>query len=85
MSTKYTPGTLTAVLLHGPIGVTYIAPLRVPEPIDRGAWLKSLGVLAGFLALGVAAPNVLLADKNSPHSFTTDQMGPYKPDTAESE
>jgi hypothetical protein len=78
LHTRYTPGTLTAALLHVPIGITYIAAIRAEGPIDRGTWLKSLGVLAGFLAFGVAAPNVLLADKDSPHAFTAGQLGPYR-------
>jgi hypothetical protein len=30
-----------------------------------------------FAAGGVAAPNFLMRDKNSPHAFTTAQMGRY--------
>jgi hypothetical protein len=36
-------------------------------------------VLLIFAVFGVAAPNVLLADKNSPYAFTARQMGPYNP------
>jgi hypothetical protein len=36
-----------------------------------------VAVLAGFLVLGVAAPNVLAADKNSPYHFDAKQLGPY--------
>jgi len=77
LHTRYTPGALTAALLHVPIGVSHLAGLRAQGPIGRGTWLKSAGVLAGFLVFGVAAPNVLLADENSPHAFTDHQLGPY--------
>jgi len=80
----YTPGTLTAALLHVPIGITYIQALRRSEgPIERSDWLKTIGVMAGFLALGVATPNITLADKNTPYAFTTRQMGPYDIDIPE--
>ncbi|HYY19799.1 MAG TPA: HXXEE domain-containing protein [Streptosporangiaceae bacterium] len=75
---RYSPGTLTAVLLHLPIGITYLSALRAQGPISRGDWIKSGAVLLGFATLGVAAPNVLLADKNSPYAFSPRQMGPYK-------
>ena len=74
----YNPGALTAALPHLPIGVTYLSTLRAQGPIDRGTWLKTFGVLVGFAVLGVATPNVLAADKNSPYAFTDHQMGPYR-------
>ncbi|HEY4464212.1 MAG TPA: HXXEE domain-containing protein [Streptosporangiaceae bacterium] len=76
---KYSPGTLTAVLLHLPIGITYLRALRAQGPIGRSNWIKSGVVLLIFAVFGVAAPNVLLADKNSPYAFTARQMGPYNP------
>ena len=50
----YSPGALTAALLHVPIGITYIGALRAEGPIGKSTWMKSLGVLGLFLALGVA-------------------------------
>ena len=73
----YSPGALTAALLHVPIGITYIRTLRADGGISRTDWGKSLGVLGAFLVLGVAAPNVILADKDSPYEFTDRQLGPY--------
>jgi hypothetical protein len=80
---KYSPGTLTAVLLHLPIGITYLRALRAQGPIGRNDWIKSVGVPAIFAVLGVATPNVLLADKNSPHAFTARQIGPYNTEMPE--
>ena len=73
----YSPGALTAALLHVPIGITYIRTLRSEGGISRGDWAKSAGVLAAFLIVGVAAPNLALKDKDSPYAFTDHQMGPY--------
>ncbi|MGH3436427.1 MAG: HXXEE domain-containing protein [Sciscionella sp.] len=78
LHTKYSPGALTAALLHLPIGITYLTALRAQGPIGRDNWLKSLLVLLIFAILGVAAPNIAGADKNSPHPFTDHQMGPYR-------
>jgi hypothetical protein len=73
----YSPGFLTAALLHVPIGITYIAALRARGPIDRVDWLKSGAVLLFFMVFGVVAPNLLNLDKNSPYPFTARQMGSY--------
>jgi hypothetical protein len=79
----YSPGALTAALLHVPIGVCYIGALRAEGPIGKGNWIKSLGVLGLFLAVGVAFPNLALKDKDSPYRFPAHQMGPYEPNEPE--
>lgn len=75
----YSPGALTAALLHVPIGINVIRTMRHDGGISGRDWAKSFAVLAGFLTVGVAAPNWILKDKESPYSFTDRQMGPYKP------
>ena len=77
----YSPGTLTAALLHLPIGVNYLSTLRAQGPIGHSNWIKSVVVLLIFAVFGVATPNTRGADKNSPYPFTTHQMGPYYPKT----
>ncbi|HWS94660.1 MAG TPA: hypothetical protein VN306_19875, partial [Mycobacterium sp.] len=74
---KYSPGFLASILLHVPIGFTYIRALRSHGPVGRSTWLRSLAVTVTFAALGVAGPNFLGRDKNSPHAFTAKQMGNY--------
>lgn len=73
----YSPGALTAALLHVPIGLVYLRALRGQGEISAGDWVRSLAVLAGFFAFGVASPNLALKDRHSPYSFTEHQMGPY--------
>ena len=80
---RYSPGTLTAVLLHLPIGITYLRALRTQGPISRDDWIKTGLVLLFFAVVGVATPNVTLADKNSPYPFTEKQLGPYLTGTPE--
>ena len=75
--TKYAPGAWTALFLQLPIGAAYIRAVRAEGPIDRDTWIKA-GIVGGvFTVAGVAAPNILGADKNSPYPFTEKQMGPY--------
>lgn len=74
---KYSPGALTAAMLHLPIGVTYLGALRAQGPIGRSNWIKSLAVLLGFFVFGVLTPIGRGANKNSPYPFTAKQMGPY--------
>lgn len=74
---KYGPGFLTASLLHLPIGIAYVKALAQQSPIGRADWTKGLtGAVAGAI-FGVAVPNVVMRDRNSPFAFTAAQMGPY--------
>jgi hypothetical protein len=77
LHTKYTPGALTAALLHVPIGIAYLSAVRAQGPIGRHNWIKTTLVLLFFAVVGVVFPNVYGADKNSPYAFTEHQMGPY--------
>ena len=78
LHTKYSPGALTAALLHVPIGIDYLSAVRAEGPIGRSNWIKTALVLLFFIVVGVAFPNVHNADKDSPHAFTDHQMGPYR-------
>ena len=80
----YTPGAWTATLAQVPLGIAYMQALRRSEgPFERSDWVKTFAVLAAFMILGVATPNVALADKDTPYAFTTRQMGPYTVDIPE--
>lgn len=83
LHTKYTPGALTAALLHVPIGINYLSVLRAQGPIGRSNWIKTALVLLFFMVVGVVFPNVHNADKNSPYPFTRHQMGSYADKTAQ--
>lgn len=77
---KYSPGFLASIFLHVPIGLAYLTALKATGRLDRAAWRKGIAYQFVFSALGVAAPNILMRDKNSPHAFTVKQMGRF--DTA---
>ncbi|HTX96283.1 MAG TPA: HXXEE domain-containing protein [Mycobacterium sp.] len=74
---RYSPGFLASILLHVPIGFAYIRALRRRGPVGRSTWLRSLAVTVIFAVLGVAGPNFLGRDRNSPYAFTAKQMGNY--------
>jgi hypothetical protein len=77
---RYSPGFLAAILLHVPIGFTYIGALRSEGPIDRDTWRKSIGVTLLFLA-SLLVPLFGYLDKNSPYPFSAKHMGRYDTDT----
>lgn len=51
--------------------------------VEIGGGQPSRQSLGAFVILGVATPNVALADKDTPYAFTTRQMGPYEATTPE--
>jgi hypothetical protein len=74
---KYSPGFLASALLHVPIGVAYIKAVQADRPLAKAEWAAAIAYTVIFAAAGVAGPNVVARDKNSPHAFTAAQMGPY--------
>jgi len=80
---KYGPGILTALLLHLPIGIGYIKAVGQDGSVGRADWAKGLGGAVGSAIFGVAVPNMVMRDRNSPYAFTAKQMGPYDIEAAE--
>ncbi|HVR00325.1 MAG TPA: HXXEE domain-containing protein [Mycobacterium sp.] len=79
---KYSPGFLAAILLHVPIGISYIAVLRGQGPIDRSTWRKSIAVMVLFL-IGLVTTFIRGIDKNSPYAFSAKQMGHHDAETSQ--
>jgi hypothetical protein len=75
--TKYSPGFLASIFLHTPIGLAYLTALKTRGQITRGDWIRSIAYVVVFAFFGVASPNLFFKDKDSPHAFTEDQMGPF--------
>jgi Protein of unknown function with HXXEE motif len=74
---KYSPGFLASALLHVPIGAAYIKAVQADCPLAKAEWAAAIAYTVIFAATGVAGPNVVARDKNSPHAFTAAQMGHY--------
>lgn len=75
---RYSPGFLASLLLHAPIGSQYLRALKDEAPIERSDWRKAGLYAVAFAASSVAAPNIVLRDKNSPYAFTAKQVGRFK-------
>jgi hypothetical protein len=61
--------------LHVPIGIQYLRALRDEARIEPADLRKASPYTIAFAASSIAAPNVLLRDKNSPYRFTAKQVG----------
>ena len=69
----YSPGILSAVLLHLPIGIAYILAIQ-PTGFD---WLIAFILLPLVTLSALVVPIRLFQDKDTPHRFAERQMGPY--------
>ena len=74
----YGPGIATALLLHLPIGIGYLRAVGREGRISRADWAFGVAGAIGSAVFGVAVPNMLMKDRDSPYAFTADQMGPYE-------
>jgi len=74
---KYGPGFVTALLLHLPIGINYVKAVGQESALGRQDWAKGLVGAVASVVFGVAVPNMVMRDRNSPYAFTAKQMGPY--------
>ena len=77
---KYGPGILTALLLHLPIGISYLKAIGQEGPIGRKDWVTGLIGAVGSAVFGVAVPNMVMRHRNSP--YASKQMGPYDVDAS---
>ena len=71
------PGFLASFFLHIPLGVAYIRALKAAEGLTRGDFAKSAAYTAAFVVIGVAGPNVVGKNKNTPYLRTREQTGPH--------
>ena len=72
---RYSPGFLASLLPHVPIGIQYLRALREQAPIERSDVGRAGPYMIAFAVSSIAAPNVVLSDKNSPYRFTAKQLG----------
>ena len=72
---RYPLNTNTALIVNVPIGIQYLRALRDDGPIERSDMAGAGGYTVAFAVSSIAAPNVLLSDKDSPYRFTAKQLG----------
>lgn len=78
---KYSPGFLASIFLHVPLGIVYFGAVREEGGVTRADMAKGIAYTAAFAAIGVAGPNLVMNDKDSPYAFTRHQLGHYTEDT----
>ena len=71
---RYSPGFLASALLHVPVGIAWLKSVNRTSRLTKGDVAKGLAYQVAFSALGVALPNVLLRDKQSPYHFDEHQL-----------
>ena len=72
---RNSPGFLASLLLHVPIGIQYLRAVHEETPIKRSDMGRAGGYMIAFAISSIAAPNVVLSNKNSPYRFTAKQLG----------
>lgn len=76
---KYSPGFLASIFLHVPLGVVYFRAMSDEGGVTRSDMAKAIAYTVAFAAVGVAGPNLVMNDKNSPYAFTRHQLGHHAP------
>ena len=64
---KYGPGFLASFFLHIPLGVAYTRALKAAEGLTGGDFAKSAACTVALAVIGVAGPNVVGKNKNTPY------------------
>lgn len=78
LKTWYNPGLAAVVLGHVPLGIWYIIEAYRQGGIGWADWLFGIIYLAAFMAIVMQwLTTVVLADRNSPHPFTPDEMARF--------
>jgi hypothetical protein len=72
---EYSPGFLSALLLHVPIGLTYLHALGRQGPIRPSDWIKGIAYTVAFALVAIPGLNLVARDRNSPYAFEPRQMG----------
>ncbi|MCG7406495.1 HXXEE domain-containing protein [Paenibacillus sp. ACRRX] len=77
--TLYNPGLFAVLVFHLPIGGWYIYHIVTQQLVSTTDWI--LGTIYFLIAVYILIikGNMWLKDKNSCHSFSDKQLGPYKP------
>jgi hypothetical protein len=74
---KYSPGFLASIFLHVPLGIVYFRAMSEEGGVTRSDMAKGIAYAAAFAVVGIAGPNLVMNDRNSPYAFTRKQLGRY--------
>lgn len=76
-NTGYNPGVASALLLHLPIGIHYIAYVQDHQLIRSIDWLYGFGALIAASIMTIALPILLYRDRRSPYPLTAQEMSGF--------
>jgi hypothetical protein len=76
-NTAYNPGVASALLLHLPIGIYYIAYVQDHQLIHAIDWIFGLGAFFLATALTIVLPILSCCDRQSPYPLTAKEMAGY--------
>ncbi|HEY3684802.1 MAG TPA: hypothetical protein VGL93_17330 [Streptosporangiaceae bacterium] len=74
---RYSPGFLASIFLHVPLGIVYFRAMNEEGGVTRSDMAKAIAYTIAFAAVGVAGPNLVMKDKDTPYAFTRKQLGRY--------
>ncbi|KAJ9149888.1 hypothetical protein NKR23_g4177 [Pleurostoma richardsiae] len=73
----YNPGVASALLLHMPIGIYYIAYVQEHHLIGSSDWFNSLGALVAAVVLIIPLPILAFRDRRSPYALSEKEMNRF--------
>lgn len=73
----YNPGLTTALLLHLPIGIYYIAHVQDQGALVMSDWFYGLAGLVGALLVTIPIPIAACRDRESPYRMTPAEMNKF--------
>lgn len=74
---RYSPGLLSAVLLHLPIGISYLRVARKERPVTSSDVSTGLLHILALALAGIIIPEQVMKDYNSPYRFSVQQTAGY--------
>ncbi|VUC30921.1 unnamed protein product [Clonostachys rosea] len=76
-NTGYNPGLASALLLHLPIGIYYIAHVQDNDLITGLDWAYSVAALVGAVVLTIPAPILIFLNRQSPYPLSEKEMARF--------
>ncbi|KAH7120301.1 hypothetical protein B0J13DRAFT_162759 [Dactylonectria estremocensis] len=76
-NTGYNPGLASALLLHLPIGIYYIAYVQDHGLVAVSDWLQAVGALVATIIVTIPVPILAFCDRNSAYPLTQKEMSGF--------
>lgn len=77
---RWSPGVLTALLLHVPIGVTWYREQAASDaPLTREDLAKGAAWTGALVVFGLVLPHKFMPRRDNPYPFSKRQLGRHAP------